>query len=105
MKCLSSLSKFSFKKFTLKSAIIFIPVIGLTQIILNQQLQGAGAEEERKGFENCQITVTEATKNIRTVTSLQCGNRLLNDFCVQLAQPVKSQCQKAVKIGGRGLLI
>ena len=52
---------------------------------MNQQLQGAGAEEERKGFEKGQNTVTEATKNIRTVTSLQCENRLLDDFCIQLA--------------------
>ena len=40
-------------------AIVFIPIIGITQIIMGQQLTGSGSEEERRGFEHCQIIVSE----------------------------------------------
>lgn len=40
-----------------------------------------------------------ATKNIRTVTSLQCGRVLHADFCQRIENPVKNQYKKGVSVG------
>lgn len=43
-------------------AIVFIPIIGISQIILGQQLSGGGADAERLEFEQCQNIVSEGIR-------------------------------------------
>ena len=80
-------------------AIAFIPLIGLCQVVINRELSGAGAEAERVAFESAQIIVSESTKNIRTVTSLQCQDQLKSEFSKNLEKPAQQQKRKAFVVG------
>ena len=80
-------------------AIAFIPLIGACQVVINRMLSGAGADAERVAFEAAQIIASESTKNIRTVTSLQCQKSLKNEFAKNLEKPAKQQRKKAIVVG------
>ena len=51
------------------------------------------------GFEKGQEIVSEATKNIRTVASLQCEQKIIKNFDEKLEEPVRNQFKKSTSVG------
>ena len=80
-------------------SLLFLPIIGIANMLAIRQLSGTGADDTKAALEACQNQVSESIRHIKTVTSMGCESHFQARFNEGVRIPTKKQQRTSIMIG------